>query len=189
MKYLKLFISAVSHLSVWCFWNYVAGRFANVEEPHFALRWSRGFRCSDIYSPCFRHPSFTPFRFNATCQFTPIPNLRSLDFRFNTLRLAALYYANFFPLDISFIIYLLLIYVHFSRNNVGVKQGLDVYHIAWLGIRFSELYTLKMNAWECFKAPETDYKWHGVVFQDTGNLNHTAESSKVCGRRSTGRPV
>jgi len=42
---------------------------------------------------CFTPVCFTPFRFNAPCQFTSLHDLRS-HFRFNAFRLAAFCYAN-----------------------------------------------------------------------------------------------
>jgi hypothetical protein len=59
---------------------------------------------------------FTPFCFNAPCQFTPLINLRS-HFRFNALWLAACYYTNaLFMMGISFFIYDVFIYTHVFKN-------------------------------------------------------------------------
>jgi hypothetical protein len=70
----------------------------------------------DILNPCFTPVCFTPSRFNAPCQFTSLPNLRSLIF----VLTPALYYDNpLFLMGISFLIYALN--TTFSKTQIGRK--------------------------------------------------------------------
>jgi hypothetical protein len=90
---------------------------------------------------------FGSLRVNAHWQFKQLLNLRS-NFRFNTLWLAAFYYANpLFLMGVSILVYAFLFTPLSQVRNSGVEKKLGV--PSFMEKKFEELFTVMKKGKNC----------------------------------------